>query len=372
MAIPDPYRLPEAYLRQRFVDRVEPYLFGRHRPSPTPVLILVGGQPAAGKSLTIARLTRQHPEHDLAAVTGDDLRQFHPHMAALLAADPLAVPNTTAPAAAAWVRMAIDHALTHRYSLILEGTFRAPDVVATTIRRFAAAGYHTHVIVLAVRGEQSRLDSVLRHRHSTDGQPGRWTPPTAHDKYFEQLPTSVAAVESVTELDRISVLTRDGADIYTDHRGPGRRWQQPDRAHQALTTHRQLPLPRDEAQAWLRHYRALFDRLHRARDVDLRALPAYISLHGDASQIVDMAHADRSSRDHLEHDREHRLDQALLTQLQSTAQAPPDRTVGPQAGSRPRRGFPSLAGSRPTTGTQRHTPPLPSPAGTQQAAGNSR
>jgi UDP-N-acetylglucosamine kinase len=76
--------------------------------------------------------------------------------------------------------MSIDHALAHRYSLMLEGTFRHAAVVADTIRRFAAAGYRTEVIVLAVRTEFSRLDSLLRHRLGGDGQPGRRTPPSAH------------------------------------------------------------------------------------------------------------------------------------------------------------------------------------------------
>jgi UDP-N-acetylglucosamine kinase len=78
---------------------VAPFVFGNHRPSPAPVLVLVAGQPGAGKTLAMARLARRHHDQDLVAVTGEALRPFRPDMAGLLATDPPAVDNATAPAA---------------------------------------------------------------------------------------------------------------------------------------------------------------------------------------------------------------------------------------------------------------------------------
>jgi UDP-N-acetylglucosamine kinase len=90
------------------------------------------------------------------------------------------MPNATGPAVATWVRSCIDHTITERFSLILEGTFRDPDVVAATLRRFVAAGYHTQAVVLAARPERSRLDCLLRSLGASTGQAARWTPPTVY------------------------------------------------------------------------------------------------------------------------------------------------------------------------------------------------
>jgi UDP-N-acetylglucosamine kinase len=358
MAGRDSHELPEAYLTQRFADRVAPFVFGRHRPSPAPVLILVAGQPAAGKTLTMAHLIRRHRDQDLVAVTGDALRAFHPNMARLLATDALAVPNATAQASGAWVRMTIDHALTHRYSLMLEGTFRDTAAVSATIRRFATAGYRTEVVVLAVRAERSRMDSMLRHHGSVEGQTCRWTPPSAHDTPYERLPATVVAVQALPELDRIAVVVRDGTEVFSNQRGADRRWRQPPDAHDALTKHRDTPLPRDEAQAWLAHYRALFDQLHREHRVDPRALPAYINLHADAARVAAMANPDRTLPDHVRQHAQHLLDQVLLNELRTATDASP--AIAPATGPGPGRGFPSLADTqRPACDQQPMQPGMP-------------
>jgi UDP-N-acetylglucosamine kinase len=160
------------------------------------------------------------------------------------------MPNANGPAVAHWVRACIDHALTHRYSLVLEGTFRDPDVVATTVRCFASAGYHTEAVVLAVRPERSRLDCLLRWLGSSPAEPARWTPPTAHDTSFTRLPDTVAALNDVTALDRITVQTRTQV-VFTDERQADGQWLRPNQAASILRAQHRQPLDPEGATAWL-------------------------------------------------------------------------------------------------------------------------
>ena len=169
-------RLSPDVLADLFERQIKPYVFAGHRPSTAPRLVLLGGQPGSGKSYAVARLTRDDPNADLAVLTGDALRPFHPHCPTLLRADPLAMPNAIGPAVAAWVRRCIDHAMAERISLVLEGTFRDADAVSATVRRFAQAGYVTEAVVLAVRPERSRLDSLLRYVSPDAATAARWTP----------------------------------------------------------------------------------------------------------------------------------------------------------------------------------------------------
>ena len=295
-----------------------------------------GASPAPARPIPWPGSPANIPNADLVTLTGDALRQFHPGYRHLSHTDPLAVPNATSQATAAWVRDSIEHALTNRFSLMLEGTFRDAAIVSGTIRRFAAAGYRTHVVVLAVPAERSRLDCQLRYLDS-DGVPGRWTPPSAHDTCYERLPTTLTVLEAVRELDQITISTRDGTDIYTNQRREDGRWLHPGRAYDALTTHRNQPMAGDEAAAWLQHYRQLVDRLHNGRHLDPRALPVHTRVHADAARV--MAMADPFAPERPPHLDQHTADAPLPTDLLATSTgAPPADPLAPLAA----RAFPRL------------------------------
>lgn len=99
------YYLPEEELRRHFDERVRDFVFSGYAPQDRPVLILVGGQPAAGKSQAMAGAEQRHAGSQLVPLTGDELRAFHPRYAELLADHPLLFPNATGQASGAWVRM---------------------------------------------------------------------------------------------------------------------------------------------------------------------------------------------------------------------------------------------------------------------------
>jgi hypothetical protein len=311
-----------------FKQQVRPYIFDGHQRSASPRLVLLGAQPGAGKSHAIAGILHADPDADLVYVTGDSLRPWHPDYTTLLRTDPLAIPNHTGPVVATWVRSCIDHAIAERFSLILEGTFRDADVVAATVRRFAAAGYDTEAVVLAVRPERSRLDCVLRSLGTSPALPGRWTPPTAHDTSFARLPHTVAALEAMPELHRISVHTRTGT-AFTDEREPGGRWQQHSQASDVLRIEHQRPLNPDSATAWLHQYRVAVEALGRLATIDVRALPMYLTLFGDADRVAAMATPDLQDpggRQHIETQRQaaailqkHHSSSVLMTDPRPTA-----------------------------------------------------
>src|SRR5690349_4693256 len=261
-------------IRDKFERQIRPYVFGGHQPATSPRLVLVGAQPGAGKSHAVARILSADPDTDFVYVTGDALRPFHPQYATLIRADPLAMPNTTGPAVARWVRACIDHALTHRYSLVLEGTFRDPDVVAATLRRFAAAGYHTEAVILAVHPERSRLDCMLRWLGTDPTQPARSTPPAAHDTSFTRLPRTVAALNDVPEVHRIIVQTRTHV-VFTDERQANGKWQHLGQASDVVRAEHRRPFDHDAATAWLEQYQWAIEASEHLPTIDARAVPMY-------------------------------------------------------------------------------------------------
>ena len=130
-----------AWLRRVFEEEARDDLFAGHAPQEQPVLVLLGGQPAAGKTRAQHAILAQHVADDLVEITGDDLREYHPDFRRLATRAPFEMPAATAPVSGGLVKLALDHALERRYSVLLEGTFRDPGMVTGTATRFADAGY---------------------------------------------------------------------------------------------------------------------------------------------------------------------------------------------------------------------------------------
>lgn len=91
-------------------DDIRPVIDAAER-SDKPCTVFVGGQPGAGKTRA-THLVRVSGLHDgpLLPVNGDDLRQYHPDYDRLCDEEPLAMPERTAKASAAWIRMTMEYA----------------------------------------------------------------------------------------------------------------------------------------------------------------------------------------------------------------------------------------------------------------------
>lgn len=90
-------------------DDIRPVIDAAER-SDKPCTVFVGGQPGAGKTRA-THLVRVSGLHDgpLLPVNGDDLRQYHPDYDRLCDEEPLAMPERTAKASAAWIRMTMEY-----------------------------------------------------------------------------------------------------------------------------------------------------------------------------------------------------------------------------------------------------------------------
>jgi len=310
---PASYALPDAELVTLFQREVRAFVFDGHRPAAAtpPVLVLLGGQPGAGKSMALARIAQRNPDQDLVPLTSDVLRQFHPAYRHLLATDPLAMPNATQPAVAAWVRMSIDTALKRRYSPLLEGVFRDPVVVVGTARRFAESGYRTEVVAMAVRAERSRLD-ILSRFLAPGGGPARWTPPTAHDHSYRQLPETLAAAETSSDVHRITVTTRQGTPVFANQRDAVGLWEVPAGAAAALQAERARPFDPAGARSWIDGYRQVVAVLTGSGGLGGRGRPVLEQLVGDADRVAAMAWPDPRDGRRMEHAARQRLYRELM------------------------------------------------------------
>ncbi|MFF7081784.1 zeta toxin family protein [Streptomyces lavendulae] len=295
MTDPSKFYLSEDELRTRFEERVRDFVFGGYQPDDRLTLVLLGGQPAAGKSQAMAATAQRHAGR-LVPLTGDELRPLHPRYRELLDADAQTRETATAQASGAWVRMSIEHALHEGYSLLLEGVFRDPAMTIGTAVRFAQSRFDVEVVALAVRAERSRLDALDRF---LDG--GRWTPPDLQNLAYEMVPETVAATEVSPAVRRIVITNRSAADLYTNERGPGGRWGSEPSAVRELDAERARPFPSQEAVGWLMKYRSVAVEMAARGEVNDASRPVLRQLAVDAERVAAMADPDPTSPVRLAH-----------------------------------------------------------------------
>ncbi len=277
----------DEWLGRVFESRVRARLFGSHAPRPEgPVLVLLGGQPAAGKTQAQRTILSEHPDDDLVEVTGDDLRVFHPDYRTLARDEPFLMPNATAPVSGGLVRLAVEHALSHRYSLLLEGTFRDTEMVTGTAARFGDAGYRVDVVAVATPAVVSRLSAEMRSLAGGLPAVGRWTPPSAHESALKHSPSVVAALEALPHVARVQVFSRDER-LYDNSRTATGEWERPAEAAGVLRAEQHRILSDRQAVAWLRDYAGVF-ALAAARPGHLgpETAPTYLRLQADADTML--------------------------------------------------------------------------------------
>lgn len=175
----------------------------------TPTLILLGGQAGSGKSRASARLLAEHD--GMVAVSGDDLRSFHPNYRELVTGQPEQAGPILAEATRPWVRAVIQDCLDERRSLLLEGSFGDPDVTLATASRFQDAGFKVRIVALASPRVLSLVTAASRYlRDLKIGAPARVTSLAAHDRGFDGTTRLIGLLAADAAVDRVTILSRSG------------------------------------------------------------------------------------------------------------------------------------------------------------------
>ncbi len=195
---------------------IQPTLFGTTSGDElSPTLVLLGGQPGSGKSRASARLLAQH--HGMVALSGDDLRIFHPQFRELISAMPEQAGEIFAEATRPWVRAALQDSLIGRRSLLLEGTFGDPDVVLATAVRFRDVGFRVRIVAITSPRVLSLVTAASRYlRDRKANSPARFTRLSAHDRGYDGTARLIQSLDASAPVDQVTIVSRNG-NILFDH-----------------------------------------------------------------------------------------------------------------------------------------------------------
>lgn len=174
--------------------------------SQKPIAIILGGQPACGKSTLINVAKKDHPNLDFLTVNGDLYRQFHPNKE--LIKEPIKYPIETQIFSSVFTERLIEEAIKRKCNIIIEGTMRNPDVPLKTAQKFKDAGFRVEAYIIAAPKEFTQLGLYNRYQEEvlSKGQ-GRLADIDSHNKAVNGLMKSANQLYSDKAVDKISIHT---------------------------------------------------------------------------------------------------------------------------------------------------------------------
>ncbi|WP_338868035.1 zeta toxin family protein [Spirosoma sp. SC4-14] len=177
--------------------------------SETPRGILLGGQPASGKTALMRNIRQEFNEVKFIVINGDEYRQFHPRAKKISETFGQDAPKYTQAFSNALVEHLKAECLRSRCNFIIEGTMRSFDVIQKTAQQIKQAGFYCEAHVLAIHRNDSWLG--IFQRFEGDKQRtgiGRFSPVEVHDEAYRQIPVNLNRAQKEGLFDRIAIYTR--------------------------------------------------------------------------------------------------------------------------------------------------------------------
>lgn len=124
-------------------------LENRHiTPQDKPLGIVLGGVPGSGKSILIEKIEKELNKN-IIPINGDDFRIYHPNFKEIYAEHKGDFPKYTSEFSNKMVERVIEEAIKNKFNIVVEGTFRDPNVPIGTLSKFEEQGYNTRAMIIA-------------------------------------------------------------------------------------------------------------------------------------------------------------------------------------------------------------------------------
>lgn len=237
-----------------------------------PVVVVVGGQPGAGKT-EIADLVQAALDCRGGAVRvcRDLYKAAHPHYGALLAADVRTAGARVRPDTRRWQAAVEDHVRAYRFDAVVESALADAGDFRTSAAAYRRAGHRTEVVAVATAEALSQLGIVDRFLTEAVDGGGRYVSWENHDSCAGGMLATLAVIESEQLADRITVVRRDGTVLYDNELTDG-TWRRRPAADRAVSYERARPWTARETAAFRRGLAVADRRVHSELVCDDRRL----------------------------------------------------------------------------------------------------
>lgn len=228
-----------------------------------PVVVIVGGQPGAGKTdvadLVQAALDRRG---GAVRVCSDLYKAAHQRYRGMLAADVRTAGVKVRPDTRRWQAAVEDCVRAGGYDAVVESALADADAFRTSAAAYRQAGHRIEVVAVATAEALSQLGILDRFLSEAVDGGGRYVSWENHDLCARGMLATLAVIEAERLADRITVVRRDGTVLYDNELVDG-AWRRRAAADRVVAYERSRPWSARETAVFRRDLARTDQRLHR-------------------------------------------------------------------------------------------------------------
>ena len=194
------------------------YYKSMYSPTENPKVVLLGGQPGAGKS---GLENMVNIKKNYVSISGDDYREYHPRFKEINLEYGREASKYTQQWAAEITEKLIKELRKEKYNLIIEGTLRTAELPLKEANAFKKAGYKVELNVVVVKPEKSRLGTLERYEAMLkQGKVPRMTPKEHHDLVVNNIGNNLEIIYNSKDFDNIKLFDRENNLLYNYKENP--------------------------------------------------------------------------------------------------------------------------------------------------------
>ncbi|MEU5583092.1 zeta toxin family protein [Streptomyces huasconensis] len=229
-----------------------------------PVVVIVGGQPGAGKTKVADLVQAALNQRGGAVRIGRDLyKAVHRDYGAALAADVRTAGARVRPDTSRWQVAVEEYVRDHSLDAVVESALADADDFRTSSVAYRRSRHRIEVVALATAKAWSQLGILDRFlTQATAGAGGRYVSWANHDECAEGMLATLAVIEAEQLADRITVVTRESTVLYDNELVDG-VWRRRPAADKAVARGRSRPWTAGETAAFHHEVTRADMRVHR-------------------------------------------------------------------------------------------------------------
>ncbi|WP_435609707.1 zeta toxin family protein [Streptomyces sp. C10-9-1] len=250
-----------------------------------PVVVVVAGQPGAGKT-QIADLVQAALDRRGGAVRvcSDLYKTAHTRYGELLADDVRTAGVRVRPDTRRWQSAVEERVRVRRFDAVVESALADADEFRTSSKAYRRSSHRIEIVVVATAEAWSQLgvlDRLLDGASSGEGP--RYVAWDNLDTCVEKLPTTLAVIEAEHLADRITVVRRDGTVLYDNELING-AWRRRTAADRSVVCEQHRPWSAKETAVFHHALARAEVRVHRDLPEDER-----LAVHRDVRRAAALA-----------------------------------------------------------------------------------
>ena len=194
------------------------YYKSMYSPTENPKVVLLGGQPGAGKS---GLENMVNIKKNYVSISGDDYREYHPRFKEINLEYGREASKYTQQWAAEITEKLIKELRKEKYNLIIEGTLRTAELPLKEANAFKKADYKVELNVVVVKPGKSRLGTLERYEAMLkQGKVPRMTPKEHHDLVVNNIGNNLEIIYNSKAFDNIKLFDRENNLLYNYKESP--------------------------------------------------------------------------------------------------------------------------------------------------------